>query len=134
MKTFNGNNTVSLPRHEQVCLISLRCEKYFCRHPDDGRSISPNITSLNILVHKVLNLLYYEHWTDKWNIFRHTSMGSLEVNSGEMWGKCSIPRVMPSFRERYILQKQCIIFTPYWEKNFRREKIWSICVRIIWVG
>ena len=28
--------------------------------PDDGRSISPNVASLNILVHDVINLLYYE--------------------------------------------------------------------------
>ena len=29
--------------------------------PDDGRSISQNVASLNILVHNVINLLYYEH-------------------------------------------------------------------------
>ena len=29
--------------------------------PDDGRSISRNVASLNILVHDVINLLYYEH-------------------------------------------------------------------------
>ena len=28
--------------------------------PDDGRSISPNIAFLNILVHDVINLWYYE--------------------------------------------------------------------------
>ena len=27
--------------------------------PDDGRSISRNVASLNILVHDVINLLYY---------------------------------------------------------------------------
>ena len=29
--------------------------------PDDGRSISRNVASLNILVNDVINLLYYEH-------------------------------------------------------------------------
>ena len=29
--------------------------------PDDGRSISRNVASLNILVHDVINLLYYEY-------------------------------------------------------------------------
>ena len=33
--------------------------------PDDGRSISRNVAHLNILVHDVINLLYYEYWTDK---------------------------------------------------------------------
>ena len=37
--------------------------------PDDVRSISRNVTSLNIFVHDVINLLYYEHWTDKCNNF-----------------------------------------------------------------
>ena len=32
---------------------------------DDGRSISWNIASLKIIVHDVINLLYYEHWTGK---------------------------------------------------------------------
>ena len=36
------------------------------RSPDDGRSISRNVALLNILAHDVINLLYYEHWTDKW--------------------------------------------------------------------
>ena len=33
--------------------------------PDDGRSISRNVAHLNILVHDMINLLYYEYWTDK---------------------------------------------------------------------
>ena len=32
---------------------------------DDERSISFNVAILNILVHHVINLLYYEQWTDK---------------------------------------------------------------------
>ena len=32
---------------------------------DDGGSISGNAASLNILVHDVINLLYYDHWTNK---------------------------------------------------------------------
>ena len=31
--------------------------------PDDGRSTSRNVASLNILVLGVINLLYYEQWT-----------------------------------------------------------------------
>ena len=30
-----------------------------------GRIIR-NVASLNILVHDTIDLLYYEHWTDKW--------------------------------------------------------------------
>ena len=55
-------NTISLSRHEQVCLMRLRFERYFSHHrADDGRSISRSVASLNILVHDVINLLYYEH-------------------------------------------------------------------------
>ena len=36
--------------------------------PDDGRSISRNVSHLNILVHDVINLLYYEYWTDYWKM------------------------------------------------------------------
>ena len=32
---------------------------------DDGRSISQNVAHLNIIVHDMINLLYYEYWTDK---------------------------------------------------------------------
>ena len=33
------------------------------------RSISRNVASLNILIHDLINLFYYEHWTDKRNYF-----------------------------------------------------------------
>ena len=63
--TYNGINqlgiTISLSCHEQVCLMSLHFAKYW-RY---WRSISQNWASLNIFVHDVLDLLYYEHWTDK---------------------------------------------------------------------
>ena len=37
-------NTISLSRHEQLCLIWLHFERYFSHHwPDDGRSISWNL-------------------------------------------------------------------------------------------
>ena len=32
---------------------------------DDGGSISRNVVYLDILVHDVINLLYYEYWIDK---------------------------------------------------------------------
>ena len=32
---------------------------------DDGRSISRNVAHLYLLVHDMINLLYYEYWTDK---------------------------------------------------------------------
>ena len=57
-KILERLNTISLSRHEQVCLMRLRFERYW---PDDGRSISQNVASLNILAHDVINLLYYEH-------------------------------------------------------------------------
>ena len=31
------------------------------KKPDDGRSISRNVAHLNILVHDVINLLYYQY-------------------------------------------------------------------------
>ena len=37
--------------------------------PDDGRSISRNAAHLNMLVHDLINLLYYECWTDKQKYF-----------------------------------------------------------------
>ena len=37
--------------------------------PDDGRIISQNVASLNLLVPEVINLLYYEHWTGKRKYF-----------------------------------------------------------------
>ena len=37
--------------------------------PDDGRSITRNVAHLNILVHYVINVLYYEYWTDKQKYF-----------------------------------------------------------------
>ena len=56
---FSVHNTISLSRHEQVCLMRLRFERYFSHHRVyDGRSISRNVASLNILVHDVINLLY----------------------------------------------------------------------------
>ena len=50
-------------RIKSVVLISFTL-------PDDGRSISRNVTYLTILVHDVINLLYYEYWrTDKQKYF-----------------------------------------------------------------
>ena len=37
--------------------------------PDDGRSIFRNVAHLNRHVHDVINLLYYEYWTDKQKYF-----------------------------------------------------------------
>ena len=73
--TFLGYNKISSSRHEQLCLMRLRFERYLSHH---RRSISRNGASLNILVHDVMNLLYYEHWTDKhkylswlrWQVFK----------------------------------------------------------------
>ena len=52
---------ISLSHQEQVCLSGLR--------PDDWRSISWNVARLNILVHDVINLSYYEYWADKQKYF-----------------------------------------------------------------
>ena len=64
------NNTISLSCHEQVSLSGLRFERYFSHHPaNDGRGISQNVAHLNMLVHDVINLFNYEHWTDKQKCF-----------------------------------------------------------------
>ena len=58
---FSVHNNISLSRHEQVCLMRLRFERYFSHHRADGeRSISQNVASINILVHDKINLLYYK--------------------------------------------------------------------------
>ena len=62
------HSIISLSLHEQICLVRLCFEIYFS-HYHDGRSISRNVAALEILVHDVINLLYYEHWTDKQNYF-----------------------------------------------------------------
>ena len=45
----------------EVCLSWLRFERYFSHYQDDGRSISRNVANLNILVHDMINLLYFEY-------------------------------------------------------------------------
>ena len=47
---YNQHNSII---HKDIfaCLSSIR--------PDDGRSISRNVARLNILVHDMINLLYY---------------------------------------------------------------------------
>ena len=54
---FSIHNTISLSCREQVCLSGLRFK--MGDYPDDERSISRNIAHLNILVHDMMNLLYY---------------------------------------------------------------------------
>ena len=45
-----------LLRHKQICLMKLHFERYFPHHRAyDGR----NVASLSILVHDIINLLYY---------------------------------------------------------------------------
>ena len=58
---FSVHNTISLSRHEQVCLMRLCFERYFSHHREIllPSSISRNVASLNILVHDVINLLCY---------------------------------------------------------------------------
>ena len=69
-------NTISLSSHEQVFneatfreILLPSCATWSFTLPDDGRSISRNVAALNILVQDLINLLYYEHWTDKRNNF-----------------------------------------------------------------
>ena len=49
--------------------IFFKYERQSFTLPDDGRSISRSVAYLYILVFDVINLLYYEYWTDKQNIF-----------------------------------------------------------------
>ena len=49
--TISHHNEICSSRHEQACLMRLRFERTF--QPDDGRSISQNVASLNILIHYV---------------------------------------------------------------------------------
>ena len=47
----------AIPQDKFLDLVNLVLTK----RPDDGRSISRNVASLNILVHDMINLVYYEH-------------------------------------------------------------------------
>ena len=63
-------NTISLSRHEKVCLRRLRFERYFSHH----RASMMGQVSLetHLLKHTCswrVNLLYYEYWTDKRQCF-----------------------------------------------------------------
>ena len=49
--------------------ISFKYARQSFTLPNAGRSIPRNIAQLNILVHDVINLLYYEYRTDKQNYF-----------------------------------------------------------------
>ena len=60
---------------------NLQCVTWSFTLPYDGRTISRNVASLNIL-DGVINLLYYEHWTDKQNyfyVYLLDSVGSLDI-------------------------------------------------------
>ena len=54
---------------------------------NDGGSISQNVALLNILVHDVINLLYYEYWTDKQERDRDRERETMQILF--MWGKFS---------------------------------------------
>ena len=45
-----------ISRYEQVCFSGLRFERYFSHHRE---KFSRNVAHLNILVHNMINLLYY---------------------------------------------------------------------------
>ena len=60
---FSVHNAISLSRHEQVCLIRLRFERYFSHHRTRWWEKYLSKSSLNILVHDVINLLYFDlYW------------------------------------------------------------------------
>ena len=44
-------------------------EIIFLSSGNDGRSISQNVASLNIICHDVINILHYEHWSNKQKYF-----------------------------------------------------------------
>ena len=62
----NINNTRSLSRHEQVCLIRLLFERYFSHQV--SLETQPNYTYLFI------TWLSYEHWTDKQRYFTYNKI------------------------------------------------------------
>ena len=54
----NNNNNKG---YGKACLMRLPFQRCFpLLQPDDGSINSPDVASLNILVHDVINLLYYE--------------------------------------------------------------------------
>ena len=74
--------------------------------PDGERSISQNLTLLNTLVHDVINLLYYEHWTDKQKYFYVASL-----LAHKLW----LNFEFESENEKivYWVQNRCILVTEY---------------------
>ena len=119
---FSVHNTISLSRHEQVCLMKLRFERYFSHHrdfshhhrPDDGRSIFRNVASLNILAHDVINLLYYNKTsiigktTDNGN----TKEGEFSVplnHLSNFWGTLDMPLINYKVSRTLTWSKNCVI-------------------------
>ena len=60
IKTHYGETILAKIRKLEKTMIKYSS---YTNHlqPDDGRSISRNVAHLNILVHDMINLLYYEY-------------------------------------------------------------------------
>ena len=56
------SSILSLSRHDQLSLMRLSFVRCFYHY---RKEISQNVASLNLLIHDVINLLYYKQWTDK---------------------------------------------------------------------
>ena len=84
---FSVCNIISLSRPKQVYLMRLRFARYFPHHRAyDGRSISGNVASLSILVHDIINLLYYSVACVLIYIFLHKKL-SIEVVARKYCGE-----------------------------------------------
>ena len=61
-------------KNEFTCLkykfVYTSWTSLFNTSPNNGKIISWNVDSSNILVPYLIRLLYYEHWTDKWKCFK----------------------------------------------------------------
>ena len=63
----------------QVRIFPLTTRDIIIYAADDGRSISRNVASINTLVHEVMNLMYYKHWTDKRKYFYVNKSSTIAV-------------------------------------------------------
>ena len=121
-------NTISLSRHEQVCLNGLRFERY--RH-DDGRSISGNVVHLNILVHDVINLLYYQYWTDKQKYFYIVIMYEWNVfcENFKILKLCKMYKYFVSKSWVFAIRSQQIVKKHYFFTNYylKSHKLQALC-------
>ena len=72
--------------------------------PDDGRSISRNVAHLNILVHDVINLLYYGLSSLTFDIIYYLTLFNLRILSISLTKfYCGLFLYIPNLKQPYLV-------------------------------